>query len=250
MKKIICGIHTIESYLMDRDVSFKIVYISENSKNDRIFNIKRTLRSRNITVLPVRRKHLNQISSSTSHQGVVAVIDHIKRKNSKSEVDEVSLKKSSLFLILDRITDVRNLGSCLRTAYFFGVDAVVVPRYRSAKLNSTVEKVSCGASKDILFIRTDLQRFVKNMIRNDVKILGADERSDQDIYNYKFDEKKMAIIIGNEGRGIRDSIKKNCCDLVKVPSQKRITSLNVSVIAGIFLFEVTRQRSIILHRSP
>ncbi|ARC54207.1 23S rRNA (guanosine(2251)-2'-O)-methyltransferase RlmB [Candidatus Riesia pediculicola] len=240
-KKIIYGIHTVNSYLNDKNVVFELVYILKNSRNNRIFQIKKKLESFGVSIRLVNRRFLDHLSNYVSHQGILAVINCFQKKASMNILNEIPFQKKILFLILDGITDVRNLGSCLRTAHFFGVDAVIVPKNRSARINEIVEKVSCGASRYVPMIRTNLVNCIEKLKKYDVQVLGTDEKANRSIYDLEINEKKIAIIVGNEEKGIRQIIKKNCSRLFRIPAKKQTSSLNVSVTAGIFLFEVCRQ---------
>jgi 23S rRNA (guanosine2251-2'-O)-methyltransferase len=153
-----------------------------------------------------------------------------------------SQSRSPFFLVLDGVTDPHNLGAVIRTADAAGVDGVIVPKDKSAKLNGTARKVACGAAEVMpLFVVTNLARALKMMQDEGIWITGTAGEAEHDIFATKFDG-PMAIVMGAEGSGMRRLTREHCDQLVKIPMAGSVSSLNVSVATGVILFEAVRQR--------
>jgi len=153
------------------------------------------------------------------------------------------LKEPAFLLILDGVTDPHNLGACLRTADAAGVHAVIAPKDKSASLNSTVSKVACGAAESIPFVQvTNLARCLKSLQDAGVWITGTAGEAIQHIHQTDLTG-NMALVMGAEGEGMRRLTREGCDQLVKIPMAGEVSSLNVSVAAGVCLFEAVRQRS-------
>ena len=148
-----------------------------------------------------------------------------------------------LILVLDGVTDPHNLGACLRSADGAGVDAVVVPKDNSADLTPVVSKVACGAAEVVPFVRvTNISRTLKALQERGVWLYGADGGAEKSIYNSDL-KGSVALVMGAEGSGMRRLTREQCDDLIHLPMAGSVGSLNVSVAAGIFLFEAVRQRN-------
>ena len=144
--------------------------------------------------------------------------------------------------MLDGVTDPHNLGACLRNADAAGVDAIIVPKDKSAKLNGTVRKVACGAAETVpLVYVTNLARTLREIKEQGVWVVGTAGETDTEVFDAKLTG-PMAIVMGAEGAGMRRLTKEHCDELVKIPMVGTVSSLNVSVATGICLFEVLRQR--------
>jgi 23S rRNA (guanosine2251-2'-O)-methyltransferase len=189
---------------------------------------------------------------SGRHQGVVAetlsepIHGEIVQANLWSEtqlLQAVAEKDAPLLvLVLDGVTDPHNLGACLRSADAAGVDAVVVPKDKSADLNATVRKVACGAAETVPFVRvTNVSRTLKALQELGVWLFGTAGEAEKSIYDNDLTA-SMALVMGGEGGGLRRLTREQCDYLVKLPMAGSVSSLNVSVAAGICLFEAVRQR--------
>ena len=146
-------------------------------------------------------------------------------------------------LVLDGVQDPHNLGACLRSANAAGVDAVIIPRDRSAPLNATARKVACGAAESLPVIRvTNLARTLRFLREAGIWIYGATGDAESSLYATVLCG-PLALVLGGEGRGLRRLTREHCDGLLSIPMAGSISSLNVSVAAGVFLFEVRRQRA-------
>src|SRR5207253_10706023 len=158
--------------------------------------------------------------------------------------DVIAAKRGeySLLVVLDGIEDPHNLGAILRTADASGADGVVIPERRAAGVTATVTKASAGASEHIPIAKvTNIARTLEELKSNNLWIVGLDERGSQtyDSVDYKMD---CAVVLGAEGKGIHDLVRKKCDFLVSIPMLGKVASLNVSVAAGVMLYEIVRQR--------
>ena len=161
-----------------------------------------------------------------------------------THIDDVldALNEPALLLILDGVTDPHNLGACLRVADAMGVHAVIAPKDRAVGLNATVAKVASGAAETVPYIPvTNLARTMKELKEREVWISGADEHATVELHQAKLDGAR-AVVLGAEGEGMRRLTRENCDELVRTPILGGVESLNVSVSAGICLYEARRQR--------
>ena len=178
------------------------------------------------------------------HQGIVARVKP-GRQYQETDLPDLlaSLDHPPFLLILDGVTDPHNLGACLRSADAAGIDAVIVPRDRSAQLNATAKKVACGAAESVPLIRvTNLARTMRLLQEENIWIIGTAGEADHSLYQSKM-AGAMALVMGAEGDGMRRLTREHCDELISIPMAGSVSSLNVSVATGICLFEAVRQRS-------
>ena len=196
-----------------------------------------------IIVTEIERNKLNQISQTQNNQGVIAIVPPFNYCEVEDVLDVAKQRNESPFiLILDGIEDPHNLGAIIRTAETAGVHGIIIPKRRAASVNSTVNKVSAGATEHMKIARVNnITETIKFLKKNDVWICGTDMNTKQYYYqeNYKI---PIAIVIGSEGFGISRLVKENCDFMVKIPMKGKITSLNASVSAGIIIYEAVKQR--------
>ncbi|SOC80726.1 23S rRNA (guanosine2251-2'-O)-methyltransferase [Salinimicrobium sediminis] len=194
----------------------------------------------NISYVPVEK--LNKLVKG-NHQGVVAKISPIAFSDLE-EVVENALSKGTapLFLLLDQIDDVRNFGAIIRTAECCGVDGIIIPKKGGAPVTADTVKTSAGAIFNIPLIKVDhIKDAIYYMQASGIKVVAATEKTDTLLYNADLAQ-PVALIMGNEGKGISDSVLKLADEKAKLPMLGSIGSLNVSVACGAFLYEVVRQR--------
>jgi len=193
-----------------------------------------------VKVLP--RTELDEMAGTAAHQGVVAVTSS-KQYTNLEDVIVAKRSEHSLIVVLDGVEDPHNLGAILRTADAAGADGVVIPERRAAGVTGTVTKVSAGASEHLPIARvTNIARSLEELKDSNIWTVGLDERGSQtyDALDYKMD---CAIVLGAEGKGLHDLVAKKCDFLVSIPMLGKVPSLNVSVAAGVVLYEVVRQRA-------
>jgi 23S rRNA (guanosine2251-2'-O)-methyltransferase len=240
----IVGYHAIEEALKQAG-SESILYVSQ--KNDRIAVLIKLASSRRIKIKRDSDDRLTKIGG-TGHRGAVLVLkDSSRLAASGSPVNDISdflrdLGTSrAMVLILDGITDPQNLGAILRSADQFGADLVVLPSRRSVKVNSTVLKTSSGAGMYVPVIEIpNLVRCIEELKRHEFWVYAAHIEGEP-VWNCRFAE-RTALVLGAEGRGIGRLIGEKCDQYVRIPTMGHIDSLNVSVAAGIMLYEYHRQK--------
>ncbi len=238
----IFGIHAVESFLKRNPQNIIQLFLLKNRQDAALSAIEKKASQVGIKVQSMDRKKLDE-KVKGNHQGVLAQVKVIDASMSEADLFERVEKQSKvLILILDGVTDPHNLGACIRTADASGVDAIVLPKDRSASLNSTVRKVACGAAEYVPLVRvTNLSRFIKELKQHFVWVIGTAGEAQQTIYQMDLPE-KMALVMGAEGSGMRRLTRENCDELVKIPMAGSVSSLNVSVATGICLFEYVRQQ--------
>jgi 23S rRNA (guanosine2251-2'-O)-methyltransferase len=187
------------------------------------------------------RTELDEMAGTGAHQGVVAVTSS-KQYSDLDDVVGAKRGEKALIVVLDGVEDPHNLGAILRTADAAGADGVVIPERRAAGVTGTVTKVSAGASEHLPIARvTNIARSLEDLKDHNIWTVGLDERGSHtyDSLDYKMD---CAIVLGAEGKGLHDLVAKKCDFLVSIPMLGKVPSLNVSVAAGVVLYEVVRQR--------
>ncbi|GBG06257.1 23S rRNA (guanosine(2251)-2'-O)-methyltransferase RlmB [Paenibacillus sp. MY03] len=241
-EEIIAGKHPVlEALRSGREINK--IWIAEGSQKSVTGPITAEAKALGIVVQFVDKRKLDAMAAGVAHQGVIAqaaAFDYV-------EVDDIlaiAEKKGEtpFILVLDEIEDPHNLGSILRTAECTGVHGVVIPKRRSASLTATVLKTSAGAAEHVAVARvTNLAQTIEKLKEAGVWVAGTDVSAAQDVYKSKFDM-PLAIVIGNESKGMGRLIKEKCDFLVKLPMLGRLNSLNASVAAGVLMYEVVRQR--------
>jgi len=237
----IYGINAVTEALKARGRAFEWVGVAKDRHDLRLQRVVEESRRNGIAVRFVPRNELDRMAGNNAHQGVVAVTS----AKQYSDLDDVVAAKRgqySLVVVLDGVEDPHNLGAILRTADAAGADGVVVPERRAVGVTGTVAKVSAGASEHLPIAKvTNIARTLEDLKTKNLWIVGLDERGMQtyDSVDYKMD---CAIALGAEGKGLHDLVRKRCDFIVSIPMLGKVPSLNVSVAAGIVLYEVVRQR--------
>lgn len=219
------------------------IWIAEGAQKNNTSSIINEAKKQGIIIQTVDKRKLDQLAPGLNHQGVVAQAAAVGYAE-LDELLEIPARKGEVpfFLILDEIEDPHNLGSILRTAECTGVHGVIIPKRRSVGLTATVLKTSAGAAEYVPVARvTNLAQSIERMQQQGIWIAGADVSASADVYKQAFDM-PLAIVIGNEAKGIGRLIKEKCDFLVKLPMAGQLNSLNASVAAGVLMYEVLRQR--------
>lgn len=198
---------------------------------------------RNIPIEVVPRHRLDQISQGAVHQGSIAVVEARKYANLEDILSYARQKEEDPFLlILDAIQDVNNLGSLLRSAEAVGVHGVVIPRHEAAEVNATVVKTSAGASEHLLIAQeTNLTRTIDYLKKQNIWVIGLAEEASTLYYQADLTG-PLALVVGNEGKGISRLVREHSDLLIKLPMHGVINSLNAAVAGSIALYEALRQR--------
>lgn len=245
MRQTIFGLHAVEAILQKQPERILHVYLltKQGGYDRRSQKIADAIIEYKITHEFVSRDKLDRLSEGGNHQGVV--IQCAKAKSfTEAELKSLiqNLQVPALLLILDGVQDPHNLGACLRSADAAGVHAVIAPKDKSVGLTPTVNKVACGAVETVPFVQvTNLARTLSWLKEQGIWIFGTSDAADKTIYEENF-KIPTAFVLGNEEKGIRHLTKEYCDILLKIPMLGFVSSLNVSVAAGVYLFEAVRQR--------
>lgn len=217
--------------------------VLKGREDKRLMPLLNELQRLGVAIQQVNRQTLDNKSQGEVHQGIIARVVPQKELNEHDLEAILSQKKNPLLLILDGVTDPHNLGACLRTADAAGVDAVIVPKDKSAQLTPTARKVACGAAEVMPLIRvTNLARTMRDLQeRHNVWIVGTAGEAESGIYEAKLTG-SIALVMGAEGDGMRRLTREHCDQLISIPMAGSVSSLNVSVATGVCLFEIVRQK--------
>jgi len=237
------GLHAVTSLLQRNPTRVSLLLALESRDDVRMQQVLDLAEKANVPIRRVARGELDELVPGVSHQGVVAetgAAPVIGEKELPEFLD--ALPHPAFLLILDGIQDPHNLGACLRTADAAGVDAVILPRDRSAPLNATVRKVACGAAEFVPVVRvTNLARIMRAIRDRGIWVYGAAGEAESTLYQTDLSG-PLALVLGGEGKGLRRLTREHCDGLVSIPLDGSVSSLNVSVATGICLFEARRQR--------
>ena len=240
------GVHAVKNYIKMHLNSVELIYLQKNKVIcDDIKRVVDSIKSVGGYVKLVDKVQLDKMTNSAVHQGVVVSGVDGRHEYGDNDLSGLlsNLSQNPLILILDCVQDPHNFGACLRTADAVGVDFVIFPKDKSASITGVVRKVSTGASESLkLVCVTNLVRAMKKLKDLGVWIVGlAGEIDETTIYDVDLAD-PVALVLGSEGSGLRRNTKNNCDYLVQLPMKGSVSSLNVSVAAGVSLYEALRQR--------
>jgi 23S rRNA (guanosine2251-2'-O)-methyltransferase len=225
----------------------KRILLAEGSKREggTLNTIIQEAQKRQIPVETVPRARLDQMSKGAVHQGCVAVVAEREYASTDDILARAAERNESPFLLLlDSIQDVNNLGSLLRTAEAAGVHGVIIPEHRAAEVNATVVKTSAGATEHIMIAReTNLTRTIDYLKQQNIWVVGLAGEGDT-LYTQANLTGPLAVVVGNEGKGMGRLVREHCDVLIKLPMHGYINSLNAAVAGSITLYEALRQRSL------
>lgn len=218
------------------------VFIQKDAQGDLMQELLKTMKKSNINFVYVPVEKLNRLTSK-NHQGAVATISPVSFYELETLVSEVLEKeKTPLFLILDQLSDARNFGAIIRTAECTGVDGIIIQKQGSAPVNGDTVKTSAGAVFNVPICKVDhIKDAIFFLQGSGIKTVAATEKTDNTIYEISLSE-PTAIIMGSEDRGVNPLVLKIVDEKAKLPMYGTISSLNVSVACGAFLYEALRQR--------
>ena len=229
--------------LLESGKDINKIFVEKGEKHGSINKILAKAKERKVIIVEKDKKQMKEMAQVENYQGVIAIVPPFEYCEIEDILEEAKNRNEEPFiLILDGIEDPHNLGAIIRTAETAGVHGIVIPKRRAASVNSTVNKVSAGATEHMKIARVNnITETIKFLKKNDVWICGTDMNTKQYYYqeNYKI---PIAIVIGSEGFGMSRLVKENCDFMVKIPMKGKITSLNASVSAGIIIYEAVKQR--------
>ena len=239
--EMIFGIHAVEEALEARGRGFEYVAVLSGRGDARIQKIAQLCRAAGVPVRTMPRDQLTRLAHTAGHQGVVAITAEKKY----ADLDDLLAQKRwqhTFVAILDGIEDPHNFGAIIRTAEGAGADGLIIPERRATGVTATVVKASAGASEYLPIAKvTNISRTLEELKDRNIWTVALDERGQKtyDELDYKMD---CAIVLGAEGHGLHEQIRKKCDFLVSIPMMGKIASLNVSVAAGVVMYEIARQR--------
>ena len=238
---VVAGFHAVTARLRNSPDTIESLYYDAARRDGRMQQLLERAHHARVRPIAAESARLQALAGSTRHQGVVALCAAVQPPQSLSQILD-RIGSDSLLMLLDGITDPRNLGACLRTAEAAAVQAVVLPRDRSAPLSSAALKAASGAIESLPVIAVvNLARSMDEIKEAGVRIVGADHTASRSIYAVNLGG-PLAWALGAEGHGLRRLTRERCDELASIPLGGQVESLNVSVAAGVCLFETRRQR--------
>lgn len=236
------GWHAVEAVLKREPERLQQVWIQTGRQDKRVKGITDALDNLGVRWKVVHRKELDERVAGV-HQGIVAAVSESREWTEDDLLAQLAgSDKPPFLLVLDGVTDPHNLGACMRTADAAGIQAVIVPKDKSASLTPVVRKVACGAAETVPFVRvTNLARFLRSLQDQGVWLIGTAGEAGATLYQADF-KGPVALVMGAEGKGMRRLTREHCDQLINIPMLGHVDSLNVSVATGVCLYEALRQR--------
>ena len=240
---LIYGILPVVELLKSERRKVEKILISENIRSDKIAEIIGASKERGIRVEKASRQVFERhLGEGVNHQGVIAFASAGSYYDSEKLFEEIVEKENSLCVVLDGIEDPRNFGAILRSAEGAGVDGIFIPERRAVGLTETVAKSSAGATEYVKVAKvTNVNRLIDNLKARNVWVIGTSGEANMAYADWDW-KHSSALVLGSEGKGLHRLTAEKCDALVKIPMNGKIESLNVSVAAGVILFEAVRQR--------
>jgi 23S rRNA (guanosine2251-2'-O)-methyltransferase len=238
------GFHSVIARIKRAPKSIKELYMATERIDARGRDLLKLAKDANVRVLQVETARVERLGAGHRHQGVVAVVDaDVPQQTLHGLLDMIEASgKPALLLILDGVTDPRNLGACMRVADGAGAQAVIAPKDHSCLLTDTAIATSSGAAESVPYIQvTNLARALDEIQDRRIWVMGTDDEAPTTLYQQELPA-SVAWVLGAEGSGMRRLTKERCDTLVKIPMAGQCESLNVSVAAGVVLYESVRQR--------
>lgn len=220
------------------------IFVTRGEKHGSINKILGIAKERKIIVVEKDKKQMDEMAQEENYQGVIAIVPPFEYVEI-SDILEVAKERNEdpFVIVLDGIEDPHNLGSIIRTAETAGVHGVIIPKRRAVSVNSTVNKASAGAVEHMKIARvTNISDAIEELKQAGLWVCGTAVDTNKYYYNQDLTG-PLAIVIGNEGKGIGEKVKKNCDFLVKIPMKGKVQSLNASVSTGIIVYEAVKQRN-------
>jgi 23S rRNA (guanosine2251-2'-O)-methyltransferase len=243
-RHVLYGFHAVTVRLKTAPASVVEVHLDPQRRDARMRAFAERAQAAGAKVLESDDARLCKLAGNERHQGVVALVQPLPQRHSLDDIldDADPAQGPPLVLALDGVTDPHNLGACLRVADGAGAHAVIAPKDHAVGINATVAKVASGAAETVPYLMvTNLARALAELKERDLRIVGATDDAGQTLYDLDLSG-PVAIVLGAEGKGLRQLTRNTCDALVRIPMAGAVESLNVSVAAGVCLFEVLRQR--------
>ncbi|MDH4061076.1 MAG: 23S rRNA (guanosine(2251)-2'-O)-methyltransferase RlmB [Aquincola sp.] len=240
-RHVLFGFHAVTVRLKTAPASVVEVHLDTQRRDARMRQFAERAAAAGAKVVDSDDARLNRLAGNDRHQGVVAFVKPLPARHSIDDIlDEA--EGVPLVLALDGVTDPHNLGACLRVADGAGADAVIAPKDHAVGINATVAKVASGAAETVPYLMvTNLARTLNELKERDIRIVGASDDATQTVYDLDL-AGPVCMVLGAEGKGLRQLTRSTCDTLARIPMAGAVESLNVSVAAGVCLFEIVRQR--------
>jgi 23S rRNA (guanosine2251-2'-O)-methyltransferase len=237
--EILYGLHPVQEALASGSRKFDHVCVARERQDPRLERLIETCRENGVRVRPESRDELTRLAKTSSHQGVVAIV---RTREFLDLEDLFDGPQPRLLLALDGIEDPQNLGALLRSADGAGVDGVIVTERRAAPLSAVAVKASAGAAEHVRIARVvNLVRALEQLKERNIWCVGLDERGSSSYNEYDFTSNTV-LVLGREGDGLHDLVRRTCDHLLRIPMTGRVASLNVSAAGAVVMFEAARQR--------
>ncbi len=238
------GFHALTALIRQSPERVDRVFIDRNKKDVRTLKFIDLLKANKIDLEFCGRGFLQKRLGDVVHQGVMAIVNEsADSKKINLETALSNLNEHETLLILDGVQDPMNLGGCLRVADAAGVRHVILPKDKSASVTAATRKVSAGAAESLcIHTVTNLVRTIELLKQHNFWVVGMAEEADCSLYQYQFSG-RTALILGNEGKGLRQLTRKTCDQILFIPMHGQVESLNVATAAAVSLFEISRQSS-------
>ena len=229
--------------LLESGKDINKIFVTRGEKHGSINKILAIAKEKRIIVVEKDKKQMDEMAQEENYQGVIAIVPPFEYVEIEDILNTAKEREEDPFvLILDGIEDPHNLGSIIRTAETAGVHGIIIPKRRAASVNSTVNKTSAGAVEHMKIARvTNISDTIEELKQAGLWICGTDINAEKYYYNQDLTG-PLGIVIGNEGKGISEKVKKNCDFNVKIPMKGKVTSLNAAVSSGIIVYEAVKQR--------
>jgi len=240
-RRLVYGLHAVAAALKHRPATVTEVLLAPRRADSRTRRVAELAATAGVRLREVESAQLDALAGGGRHQGVAAFVAD---QALAASIDEVlaRLTEPALLLVLDGVQDPHNLGACLRVADALGAQAVMAPKDRASGLNATAQKVASGAAQTVPFLPvTNLARALRELKDKGIWVVGATGDGAATLFDAKL-AGPLALVLGAEGEGLRRLTRETCDELLAIPMFGRVESLNVSVAAGICLYEVRRQR--------
>ena len=239
--KVLFGFHAVTVRLKTAPQSVRELHVDPTRRDARMRQFVQRAHEVGVRVIDSDDDNLQRLCGTHRHQGVVARVDPVFQARTLAEVLE-DVSDEPLLLLLDGVTDPHNLGACLRVADGAGAHAVIAPKDHAVGVNATVAKVASGAAETVPYLMvTNLARCITELKAQQVLVVGAADDAPATLYEADL-RGPLAIVLGAEGKGLRQLTRTSCDALMRIPMHGAVESLNVSVAAGVCLFEARRQR--------
>ncbi len=239
--KVLFGFHAVAVRLKTAPQSVLEIHVDSTRRDARMRQFVQRAQDAGARLVDSDGERLAQMAGGTRHQGVVARVSPLALSHTLDDVLD-AVQGPPLVLVLDGVTDPHNLGACLRVADGAGAHAVVAPKDHAVGITATVAKVASGAAETVPYLMvTNLARVLGELKERDIRVIGTSEDATDSLYDVDFSG-PVALVLGAEGQGMRQLTRKTCDQLVHIPMAGAVESLNVSVAAGVCLFEARRQR--------